>query len=829
MSEMRDLRSLEVLLQDLRFALRTLRKSPGFTAVIVLTLALGIGANSAIFSVVQGVLLAPLPYRDSDHLVVLWENNPRFQRTWVSYPNFRDWQRSARSFHEMAAFMEQGVNLTNPGAPEHVNGKEISSSFFSALGVELALGREFSGDEDRQGGPPVVIVSHRLWRNRFGDSPDVLGKTITLNGVDSTIVGVAPPGFRLSGNVGFRLEGETEVYTPLGQADSLVLNDRSAHSGIFAFARLEPGVTLSQSQAEMSTIQNGLDQLYPGANRDLGIYVELLKQVIVGDVGRMLLLLFGAVGFVLLIACANVANLLLSRSSVRAREFAIRSALGANRKRLIRQLLTESMLLSLAGATLGFLIAIGVRPVLATVPGILPRSGEIGVNATVLFFTLAVSIVVGILFGLAPALKSWNADPQVSLKDGGRGSTGAHRRVQSALVIVQMALTVVLLAGAGLLLRTIHRLWEVNPGFDTQRIITFKVGVSPLLTKTASATRATYQQLLQRIREIPGVQDADFTEVVPLSDSSIMPFWINSQKPLSLQAAPRLSAFLTGPDYLQTMGIPLLRGRFFAPEDTTQSPCVAVIDSVFARMYFKDSDPLNQTITAGFAAFGPCRVVGVVGHVKEWALDESPTDIQNQAYFALYQDPDQWVPVNYPDTTIVVRTRLDTAALMPLIKGAVYGADSEQPVYNVRTMEQLVSDSMSSRRFPMILLGAFACLALFLASIGIYGVISYSVAQRLHEIGIRMALGAEKRNIFRMVVGHGLRLTVVGLATGATAAEILIRILTSFSQLLYGVGANDPPTFITVSVILTLVAVLASYVPARRATSVDPLVVLRHE
>jgi len=822
--------SIDDFLLDVRYGVRVLTNNAGFTAVAVLTLALGIGANTSIFSVVHGVLLAPLPYRDPGRLVVLWENNPRFPRTWISYPNFRDWQRTARSFHQMAAFLEQGVDLTGPGAAEHVNGKQISSGFFGTLGTELALGREFSADEDRRGGAPVAIVGNRLWRSRFDGSPDVLGKTATLNGVDCTIVGVTPPGFGLSGEVGFRLEADTDVYTPLGQADPLILNNRAAHSGIVSIARLETGVTISQSQAEMSTIQRSLDQLYPDANRDLGIYVEPLKQVIVGDTGRILLLLFGAVGLVLLIACANVANLLLSRSAARTREFAVRLVLGANRARLVRQLLTESVLLSLGGAGLGLVIAMfGVRLVLATVPGILPRSADIGVNASVLLFTLAISIGVGILFGLAPALRSWNAHPQSSLKDGGRGSTGAHHRVQSALVIVQMALTLVLLAGAGLLLRTIHRLWEVNPGFDTEHIITFKVGVSPSLTKTASATRVTYQQLLQRIRQIPGVQEADFSEAVPLSGGSVMPFWINSWKPLSLQSAPRLSAFLTGPDYLRTMGIPLLRGRFFTLEDSAQSPCVAVIDSVFASTYFQDSDPLNQTVTAGFAAFGPCRIVGVVGHVKQWGLDETPSDIQNQAYFALYQDPDQWVALNYPETTIVVHTPLATATLMPLIKAAVYRAGSEQPVYNVRTMQQLVSESMSSQRFPMILLGAFAGLSLLLASVGIYGVISYSVAQRLHEIGIRMALGAEKQNIFRMVVGHGLRLALAGLALGAAATLILIRLLSSFSQLLYGVGASDPATFISVSAVLIGVAILASYLPAQRATRVDPMAALRHE
>ena len=815
------------LIQDLRFGLRMLCKSPGFTAVAVLTLALGIGANTAMFSVMQGVVLAPLQYVSSDRLVMVWENNPRFPRTWVSYPNFRDWQRSARSFQQMAAFRQEGVDFAGPGTPEHLNGKEISSGLFSTLGTELTLGREVSPEEDRHGGTPVVIISNRLWKNRFDGSPEALGKSLTLDGVNYTIVGVTPFGVTA---LGFRLEDDADVYTPLGQSDPLILNDRAAHNGIYALARLAPGVTLAQAQAEISTIQNGLDHLYPDANRDLGIYIEPLKQFVVGDAGKMLLLLSGAVGLVLLIACANVANLLFARAAARVREFAVRSALGANRARLVRQLLTESVLLSLLGAGLGLLFAIlGVKSVPAAVSENLPRSENIAVNGFVLLLTLCASIAVGILFGLAPALKSWNSDPQASLKEGGRGSTVAHHRTQSILVIVQMALTLVLLVGAGLLFRTLRHLSDVNPGFDIQHIMTFKVGVSHSLTKTAPSTRTAYQQLIERIRQIPGVQGADFTGSVPLNGGWIMPFWIGSQKPASLQGAPRLVMFLTGPDYLRTMGIPLLRGRFFSPEDTTSSPCVMVIDSVLAGIYFPDSDPLGQTLSAGFSPVGPCRIVGMVGHVKQWALNDSSTDIQTQAYFPLYQDPDQWVPLNYPNMTIVVRTPLDVASVMPAIKSAVYGAGSDQPIFNVETMQQIVSESMSSQRFPMILLGAFAALALLLASVGIYGVISYSVAQRIHEIGIRMALGAHKRDVFRMVVGQGLALALAGLAIGVVAALILTRVLSSFSLLLYGVGASDPVTFITVSVMLLFVTVVACYIPTRRAMRVDAMVALRYE
>ena len=808
--------------QDLRYALRQLRKSPGFTAVAVFTLALGIGANTAIFSVVEGVVLAPLHYREPDRLVMVWENNPRFPRVWDSYPNFQDWQRSAGSFQQMAALREQQIDLTFPGAPSHIKASQISSGFFSTLGTELALGREFTPQENQPGGAPVVVISDHLWRERFGGSPEALGKSVTLDGVDYSITGVAPPGFRLN--------LAADVFTPLGQLDPLILNNRGSHDGIFALARLKPGVNLPQTQAEMNTIQSRLDRLYPNDNRDLGIYVEPLKQVIVGDADQTLALLLGAVGLVLLIACANIANLLLARSAGRSREFAIRSALGANRARLARQLLTESVILSLTGAGLGTLIAfLGIRSALPAMP-ILPRSENVSVNAPVLLYTLIVSLVVGILFGLAPALKSWSADLQVSLKEGGRGSTIAHRRAQSSFVVVQVALTLVLLVGAGLLFRTILHLWNVNPGFDTNNIVALKVGVSHSLTKTPSGTRVTYKQLIERIRQIPGVEAADFTTAVPLTgEGGYLPFWLDSQKPESLQAAPRMGWFLTGPDYLRTMGMQLLQGRFLTEHDDTKSPCVAVIDSNFARAFFPDGKPIGHTITAGFAAFGPCAIVGIVNHVTYAGLQDSGPANQYQAYYSLYQDPDQWVPINYPDASIIVRTPLDAATLIPAIKAAVYQDSSDQPIYNVQTMQQIISYSMSEQRFPMILLGAFAGLALLLASVGIYGMISYSVTQRVQEVGIRMALGADKAKVLRLFISQELKLVFGGIAIGSIGALILTRTLRSFSHLLYGVGSQDPLTFATVSIVLIALAALAGYIPARRAAKVDPIVALRYE
>ncbi len=814
---------IEQIMNSLRHGIRQLRRNPGFTVVAVVTLALGIGANTAIFSVVEGVVLAPLPYTEADRLVTVQENSLTLKREMsVSYPDFRDWQSNARAFERMAALRWQDYNLTSPGTPEHLNGKQVSAGFFGTLGVKLALGRDFSTREDRHGGAPAVIISGRLWRNRFARGAGALGKSITLDGSSYTIVGVLPSAFRLFGN-------EADVYTPLGQGDPLLVEDRTVHPGIGCIARLKPGVTVAQARAEMSAVQSRLNQLYPSSDRGVGTDVVPLKRRIVGDAGTTLLMLLGAVGMVLMIACANVANLLLARTEARRREFAIRLALGASRARIVWQLVAESLLLALAGGALGLMVATwGTGPALAAVAGGLPRSDNIGVNLPVLLFTFGVSITVGLLFGLAPALKSSNTGLQASLKEGGRGSTGGRHRVQRALVIVQMALTLVLLTGAGLLLRTIHNLWDVNPGFDTKHILTFKVGLSPSVTNTPSRMRIAYWQLTERLRHIPGVQAADLTVLVPLSqDSNAGPFWPGSQAPTYISEAPRALFYWTGPDYLRTMEIPLLRGRFLSASDTTASAPVIVIDSVLAHTYFRDQDPVGRTMT--IPHWGAARIVGVVGHVRHWRLDDVNLYTQNQIYASFYQLLDEWLPAFHESVTMTVRTPLDAVTVMPAIKAAVYGADNGQPVYDVQSMRRIVSDSMSSQRFPMLLLGTFAGLALLLASVGIYGVTSYSVTQRTHEIGVRMALGARKADVFRMVIGQGLRMAVGGIAIGAAAVFILGRLLASYSSLLYGVSSWDPLTFAGVSFVLAGAAVVACYIPARGAVSVDPMVALRYE
>ncbi len=817
--------TLETLWHDLRYGVRQLKRSPGFTTVAIITLALGIGANTAIFSVVDSVLLAPLPYSQPDRLVVVWESNLHYGwHVSISYLNYRDWARDARSFERMAAFFFQGRDLSSPGISQHVEGKEITSGFFETLGVKLALGREFTSQEDQRDGAPVAIISDRLWRDLFGASPQALGRSVSLGGRDYTVVGVAP--------ADFHFDGVADIYTPLAQGESAILNERGAHDNMLAVARLGPGVNLEQAQAEMSAIQNRLDQVYPDANQGLGTAVVPLKREVVGSAGGSLLMLMGAVGLVLLIACANVANLLLARSTARAREFAIRTSLGASRACVVRQLLTESVLLSLAGGGLGLLMAAGgTRLVLAAAPENLSRPQGVAVNFQVLLFTLGAALLVGILFGLAPALKSSNPELHLSLKQGGRTTAGGRQRTLSALVVFQTALTLVLLVGAGLLLRTVRRLWDLNPGFDPQHLITFKVGVALSLTTTPSATRAAYRQLLERIRNIPGVEAADFAMSLPISgQTGQIPFWRDSQMPAVIQTAPRTLAFLTGPDYLRTMGIPLLQGRFYNIQDSIDSPCVVAIDSVFAQAYFAGKNPVGETLTFGFEKpfVGPCRIIGVVGHVKNFGMaDQSPT--QAQTYYPLYQDPDKWVPLNFPDTSIIIRTPLDAATVMPAIKAVVYGVDRDQPVYDVQTMQEIISHSMAPQKFPMILLGAFAGLALLLASVGIYGVISFSLTQRVHEIGIRMALGAQSREILWLVTGHGLRLALIGVAVGGAGAMILTRLLPSLTDLLYGVGPGDPLTFAAVSLLLLLVACAACYIPARRAVRIDPMAALRNE
>jgi predicted permease len=810
----------DTILPDLRFSLRTLRRNLGFTSVAVLTIALGVGANTAMFSVVQGVLLAPLPFPQADRLTFLWQNRAGVPQLEASYPNFQDWERTSRSFVSMSAITFHNFDLAAPGRAEHLVGIRATSALLATLDVTPAIGRDLTAADDSVSAAPVVLISDHLWRERFGADRYVAGKVVDLDGKSLNVVGVLPAGFHFL--------VDADVLTPLRPNMPAIYAERSVDA-IAVVARLKRGITTGQAEAEMNAIQGDLDRQYPDANRGVGIAMNSLKEEIVGDVRGTILIMFGAVTLVLLIACANVANLMLARSKARAREFGIRAALGASRGRIVRQLLTESIVLSLLGGSLGIAVAgFALRTLLATLPYTLPRSADIGLHWPVLLFTMLTSMAAGVLFGLVPAMQSAKSDVQDALRRGQRGATAGRHASLSRLVMVQFALTLVLMTGAGLLLRSVRNLWHVNPGFDTRNVISFQVGLSPSLMQNPAGTRIAYQQLLARFRQLPGVEAADLTNIVPLSGSDNGgPFWIGTTQPASLQEAPHALYFWTGPDYLKTMGIPLLQGRFFTSADRIDSEKVVVVDSVLAHTFFPGRNPLGQTLTVGH--WGAARIVGVVGHVRHWGLDDPGTYNPRQIYIPVYQLPDSMVTDFFRNLTLLLRTALPPAELMPAVRNAVSAYSPDQPVYDVKTMDDIVSESMASRNLPIALLGVFAALALLLASIGIYGVVSYSVTRRTQEIGIRMALGSNRRQIFRMIVQQAMGMAGAGLGVGILVALVMVHLMPSFSHLLYGVGGSDPVTLAGVSGVLLLAALVACFVPARRAMRSEPMDCLRTE
>jgi predicted permease len=810
----------DTVLRDLRFSQRTLTRNLGFTCVAVLTIALGVGANTAMFSVVQGVLLAPLPFPQADRLTFLWENRPGGPHLEVSYPNFRDWERTSRSFDSMSAVTFHNFNLAAPGRAEHLMGMRATFALLATLGVKPAIGRDLTAADDLVNAAPVALISNHLWRERFGADPYVAGRVVELDGKSFNVVGVLPEGFHFL--------ADADVLTPLRPNMPAIYSERSVDA-IAVLARLKEGIATSQAQAEMNAIQRDLDRQYPDANRGVGIAMNSLKQQIVGDVRGTILLLFGAVTLVLLIACANVANLMLARSNARAREFGIRAALGASRGRIVRQLLTESIVLSGLGGSLGIAVAgFALHALLTTLPYTLPRSADIGLHWPVLLFTMLTSMAAGVLFGLVPAIQSAKSDVQDALRKGSRGATAGRNASLGRLVMVQFALTLVLMTGAGMLLRSIRNLWHVNPGFDARNIISFQVGLSPSFVQNSAGTRIAYQQLLARIRQVPGVTAADITNMVPLSGGDNSgPFWIGTAQPASLQEAPHALYFWTGPDYLKTMGIPLLQGRFFTSADRLDSEKVVVIDSVLAQTFFPSRNPVGQTLTVGH--WGAARIVGVVGHVRHWGLDDPGTYNPRQIYIPVYQLPDSMVTDFFRNLTLLLRTALPPTEVMPAIRDVVSASSPDQPVYDVRTIDEVLSESMASRNLPIVLLGVFAALALLLASIGIYGVVSYSVTQRTQEIGIRMALGSNRRQIFRMIIQEAMQMAGAGLGVGILVALAMVHLMPSFSHLLYGVDGNDPLTLAGVSGVLLLAALVACYVPALRAMRSDPMDCLRTE
>ena len=799
-----------------------LAKSPGFTTIAVLTLALGIGANTALFSVVNGVLLNPLAYPQSGQLVALYGKTPGFDQASINYPNFLDWQRDTQTFSSMAIYRNQDYNFTGTGEAERLSGYMISADFFSTLGVRPILGRTFRTDDDVVGAAPVVMLGAGFWKRKFGSSLEIIGRPIVLNGTSYTIMGVIPAEFTFYGH-------DRDVYTPIGQWNDASFRDRRVDVSSHGVARLKPGVTLSQAKADMDSIAQNLAVAYPEADKAVGITLVSMKEDIVGNVQPFLIVLLAAVGFLLLIACANVANLLLARSMGRSREFAIRAALGASHARVIRHLLTESILLAGLGGALGLLLAFwGTKAVLGTLPGALPRANEVALDSRVLLFTIALSLFAGIIFGLAPALKTSRVNLQEILKESGRGLSGTRHRLQGVFVAVEVAMALVLLVGAGLMIRSLTALLRVNPGFNPSHAITFSLSLPAAPTTSSAETRARLRQFDDKMHGIPGVRAVSVTlGSRPMLHNSSLPFWVEGHpKPANFQEMPQAMFYLVEAGFQQAMGVTLERGRFITPQDDEHAPVVVDIDDVFARTYFPHQNPIGKRINlAGFNV--QAEIVGVVGHVKQWGLDADATSaIEAQFDYPFMQLPEKLMPLAADAVAVVLRTEGDSTAVMGSVRRAVEEIDPREVVYNVQTMDEVVSNSFAARRLSMILLGVFAALALVLACVGIYGVISYLVGQRTHEIGVRMTLGAQRGDVLRLVLGHGARMALIGVAIGVGAALGLTRLM---ANQLFGVSAHDPLTFAGVAMLLIIVAVAACYIPARRALRVDPIIALRCE
>ncbi len=820
---------MNTLLQDIRYAVRILTKARGFAAIAILTLALGIGANTALFSVVNGVLLNPLPYPHPDEVVTVDSTAPDFGEGSISYPDLSDWIHDSHTLSSLAGYKSfQSLNWTRQSDAERVSSTQVSYNFFATLGVAPALGRNFTPADDHAGAAPVVILSAPFWKSKFASSRDVIGKTMNLNGTDYSIVGVLPSSFYFCcRNINFN---PGDVYVPLGATKNPLFSDRKIHPGIYAVGRIKDGVTLAQARADMAGLASSLAATYPDADKDRGIGVTPVKEEMVQDIRPFLLVLLAAVGFVLLIACVNVANLLLTRSTGRAREFAIRAALGASQGRVVRQLLTESMLLALAGGGLGLLLAAwGTNAGLSILPSTLPRANEVRIDPRVLLFTLAVSLLAGIFFGLAPALKTSRPDLHETLKEGGRGGSGTRYRTQGIFVVVEMALAVVLLVGAGLTIRTLVGLWSVNPGFDPHNVLTFDVGFPPTPAGASAAEiRADLLQVTAKIAAIPGVEAVSLMNgAFPMAGENDLPFWVDgTPKPATENSMPDALWYSVGPDYLKVMKIPLLRGRFLGPQDTGNSPGVCVIDENLARKYFGNQDPIGKRLDFDLV-YKQLEIVGVVAHAKQFGLDENASaPVQTQMYTSTLQLPDQLMQAFFTSSGFMVRTAGAPEGFTGAVRSAVHDFNSKAVFYQPDTMDNIISRSLASRRFAMILLAVFAALALVLSSIGIYGVISYIVGQRTHEIGIRVALGAQRSDVLKIVMGQAASLAVIGVVIGLATAAALTRLM---SGILFGVSATDPLTFAAVAIVLTAVALAACFIPARRAMNVDPMVALRYE
>ncbi len=807
--------------QDIRLAFRVLLHNRGFATIAILTLALGIGANTALFSVVNGVLLNPLPFPDPDDLYAVYAKTSTFAQSSITYPNFEDWQRQNHSFAFLGAFRSDDYNLTGSGEPERLHAHMVSADFFPAYGINPMIGRSFRRDEDRVGAEPVAMLGDGLWKRKFASSPEVLGKSITLNGKSYTVIGVAQgrvPGL-----------SPTDVYVPIGQWADPTFRDRHIGMGTNAVGRLKQGVTLAQAQADMDAIARDLATAYPDANKGSGITMIPLKADVVGEARGTLLVLLGAVVFVLLIACANVGNLLLARSTGRTREFAIRLSLGAGPARVLRQLLTESVLLGLSGGALGLVFAkLAMIAILKGLADALPRTDEIALDSRVLLFTAGISILTGIVFGLAPAIRMLRPQLSETLREGGRGTSGAHHRAQSVFVVLEVAMALVLLVGAGLMIRSLGALWGINPGFDPRNVLTFSTSMTSDPLATPDQVRARYREAERQFASVPGVESvAMIGGSLPMTGDSEVPFWPEGETPPKNQDDMTFALFyLVTPPYQQAMRIPLLRGRFLADRDDEHFPVTAVIDTAFANKYFQNADPVGKRIHIGLLDM-KAEIVGVVGHVEHWGLgDKKHQTLQAQIYLSVWQIPDRFWSLLSSGSGHVARTTAAPLGVMGAIREAASRADASTVIYSARPMEEIVANSIATQRLAMILLSIFSALALGLSAIGIYGVISYLTSQRTREIGIRVALGASNRDVLGMVLGEGMKITLIGVVLGLGASLALTRLI---AQLIYGVGAWDPLTFVGVTALLTGVALLACYFPARRAMRVDPMIALRYE
>lgn len=803
---------MNTLITDIRCSFRTLRKRPGFSVIVIVTLALGIGANTAIFSVVNGVLLQPLPYPNSDRLVALRDSNATRQPdSQVAPGNFIEWQKQTKAFSALEAYRTVSYNLTGEGTPERLLAGRVSVGMFKLLGTQPIVGRDFLTEEDQPGHEKVALISEGLWQRRFGSDYGVVGKTIRLSGEDFTVVGVMPSAFRLPD------QRERELWTPIAFKES----EKTLHHAhyIDVIGRLKSDVSVEQARVDLNAIATRLAQAYPEANSGWSVRINPLLDFVVGDAKSILWILFSAVGLVLLIACANVMNLSLARAVTRQREMAIRAALGAGRIRIVRQLVTESLILALVGGAVAWPLAnLGLRTLLALSPPDLPRIGAVSVDSHALFFTLGITLLTGIIFGLAPASELLKVDPNTSLKDTGSepNRSGLQRRIGNLLIVSEVAIALVLLIGGGLLLRTVWRLRSVDPGFDYHNALAVTLQLSEKKYSDDEKVADFSKELLQKTSALPGVEAVGIARILPIIHDLPAGLYIEGRLREPDNQLPQTNYSSVSPDYFKAMGIPLKTGRPFADRDTSKSPRVAIVSESFAKQFFPGESPLGKRInvTTGPEVFR--EIVGVVGDVKQKGLNRETLP---HAYEPFAQAPSQFM-------TVVVRTSIDPNSMVSAIRSEVFEIDNELPLQSVRTLDRVIANSIGRQRFTSAVIAVFAGVALLMAIAGLYGVISYAVSQRTHELGIRIALGARVPDVLRLVLKQGMTYVMIGEALGLLGAFALTRLL---SGLLFEITPTDALTFSAVTVLLSSVAFLACYIPARKATRVDPLTALRYE